>query len=412
MVDIERTAQLRSMKRKATGLLVLAALVFVFALVVEDEGGWLGYVRATAEAAMVGGLADWFAVTALFRHPLGLRIPHTAIVPTRKDQIGASLGEFVQENFLTRSVIADKLAEAHVARRAAAWLSDPANAAEVAGQGGAALSGIVEVLRDDDVRDAIDQVVISRLRALPVAPMAGRVLDIVTASGRHHELFEAALNGLMRTLDERKAFLRERFATESPWWVPEPIDDRVFERIFGGVLAFVGEVASDPNHELRRHVDDRLRALVADLQSSPEMLARGEDLKTELLTHPAVRQWSASLWDDLKQSLLRQAGDPTSPLRRRVERALVSAAESVTADPQLQAKIDAWVQSAVGYLVEQYRHEVADLISTTVEKWDAQDTSTRIETQIGRDLQFIRINGTLVGGLVGLILHTVSRFAG
>ena len=412
MVDIERTAQLRSMKRKATGLLVLAALVFVFALVVEDEGGWLGYVRATAEAAMVGGLADWFAVTALFRHPLGLRIPHTAIVPTRKDQIGASLGEFVQENFLTRSVIADKLAEAHVARRAAAWLSDPANAAEVAGQGGAALSGIVEVLRDDDVRDAIDQVVISRLRALPVAPMAGRVLDIVTASGRHHELFEAALNGLMRTLDERKAFLRERFATESPWWVPEPIDDRVFERIFGGVLAFVGEVASDPNHELRRHVDDRLRALVADLQSSPEMLARGEDLKTELLTHPAVRQWSASLWDDLKQSLLRQAGDPTSPLRRRVERALVSAAESVTADPQLQAKIDAWVQSAVGYLVEQYRHEVADLISTTVEKWDAQDTSTRIETQIGRDLQFIRINGTLVGGLVGLILHTVSQFAG
>lgn len=412
MVDIERTAQLRSMKRKATGLLVLAALVFVFALVVEDEGGWLGYVRATAEAAMVGGLADWFAVTALFRHPLGLRIPHTAIVPTRKDQIGASLGEFVQENFLTRAVIADKLADAHVARRAALWLSDPANAAEVAGQGGAALSGIVEVLRDDDVRDAIDQVVISRLRALPVAPMAGRVLDIVTASGRHHELFEAALNGLMRTLDERKAFLRERFATESPWWVPEPIDDRVFERIFGGVLAFVGEVASDPNHELRRHVDDRLRALVADLQSSPEMLARGEDLRTELLTHPAAREWSASLWADLKQSLLRQAGDPTSPLRRRVERSLVSAAESVSADPQLQAKIDAWVQSAVGYLVEQYRHEVADLISTTVEKWDAQDTSTRIETQIGRDLQFIRINGTLVGGLVGLILHTVSRFAG
>lgn len=407
-VDAVRVGQLQQMKRRATGLLLIAAFIFFVTFAANGADGWVGYVRAASEAALVGGLADWFAVTALFRHPLGLPIPHTSIIPTRKDQIGESLGAFVQENFLTREVVADKLSQANVSQRASAWLAVPEHAADVARQGTAAIGGIIEVLRDDDVRDAVDQVVVSRLKALPIAPMAGRVLDVVTSAGRHHELFEAALNGLSQTLEERREFLRGRFAVESPWWVPEPIDDRVFDRIFNGVQAFVAEVASDPNHELRRHVDERLTALVAELQTSDELLARGEEFKAEILAHPAVRDWSASLWDDLKSSILRQADDPASPLRHRIESAIISVAESVHADPQLQAKVDAWIQGAVGYLVEQYRHEVSDLIAGTVRTWDPNETSERIETQIGRDLQFIRINGTLVGAIVGLLLHTLT----
>ena len=240
--DLVRQRALSTMKRRATSLLVAAAVVFVAARVLEGDHAWVGYIRATAEAAMVGGLADWFAVTALFRHPLGLRIPHTAIVPTRKDQIGESLGEFVQENFLSREVITDKLRQGHVARRLADWLADPAHAAQVADQAATAAGGLLEVLRDDDVSPVIEHAVLSRLRSVDVAPMAGRVLDLMTANGRHQELLDAAVLGIVNLLDARREELRGRFAKQSPWWVPEPIDDRLFDKSFNGLKAFPGEV--------------------------------------------------------------------------------------------------------------------------------------------------------------------------
>jgi uncharacterized membrane-anchored protein YjiN (DUF445 family) len=191
--------------------------------------------------------------------------------------------------------------------------------------------------------------------------------------------------------------------------VPEPIDQRIFDKIFNGLKAFLGEVSADPRHELRLHLDERMATLVDELRRSPEMAAKGAELRDELLDHPAVRQWASSLWADLKAGLLAQSADPGSELRRRAEALLVRLAESVREDPVLAAKVDRWVESAVGYLVEQYRHEAADLISSTVRRWDAQDTSQRIELQIGRDLQFIRINGTLVGGLAGLAIYSLGR---
>ncbi len=407
--DLARQHALATMKRRATLLLVAAAIVYVAARVLESDHSWVGYIRATAEAAMVGGLADWFAVTALFRHPLGLRIPHTAIVPTRKDQIGESLGEFVQENFLSRQVITDKLRQAHVARRLADWLADPAHAAQVADQAATAAGGLLEVLRDDDVSPVIEHAVLSRLRSVDVAPVAGRVLDLMTANGRHQELLDAAVVGIVNLLDARREELRGRFAKQSPWWVPEPIDDRLFDKIFNGLKAFLGEVSADPRHELRLHVDERMVTLVEELRNSPEMKAKGEELRNELLEHPAVQSWARSLWSDLKEGLLRQSRDPESELRQRIQVLAGRLATTLRDDPVLQGKVDRWIESVVGYVVEQYRHEVADLISSTVRKWDAQETSTRIEQQIGRDLQFIRINGTVVGGLAGLVIHTVGQ---
>ena len=407
--DLARQRALTSMKRRATLLLVAAAVVFVAARLLEADHSWIGYVRATAEAAMVGGLADWFAVTALFRHPLGLPIPHTAIVPTRKDQIGDSLGEFVQENFLSRDVVTEKLRNAHVSRRLADWLDDPAHVRQVADQAATAVGGLVEVLRDDDVTPVIEHAVLHRLRSVDVAPLAGRVLDLMTANGRHQELLDAAVNGIVNLLDARKEEFRGRFAKQSPWWVPEPIDDRIFEKIFTGLKAFLGEVSADPRHELRVHVDERMATLVEELRHSPEMKAKGEELRDELLDHPAVQSWARSLWTDLKEGLLRQSRDPESELRQRIEVLAGRVATTLRDDPALQGKIDRWIESVVGYLVEQYRHEVADLISSTVRKWDAQETSVRIEQQIGRDLQFIRINGTVVGGLAGLVIHIVGQ---
>lgn len=410
--DLDRQRQLRRMKQRATLLLLVAAVVFVVARTMEDEHGWAGWVRATAEAAMVGGLADWFAVTALFRRPLGLPIPHTAIVPTRKDQIGESLGAFVQENFLSREVVTDKLRHAAVARRSAEWVLEPGHATQVADQLATAVGGLVEVLRDEDVAPVIEQAVLARLRSVDVAPVAGRVLDLMTANGRHQELLDAGVAGIVRLLDERRDDFRSRFAKQSPWWVPEPLDDRLFDKIFNGLKLFLAEVSADPRHELRVHLDERMATLVDELKSSPEMTAKGVELRDELLAHPAVQSWARSLWSDVRAGLVRQSQDPTSELRRRAEDLVVRLGTTVRDDAALQAKIDRWITTVVGHVVEQYRHEVADLISSTVRKWDAQDTSSRIELQIGRDLQFIRINGTVVGGLAGLAIYAVAQLIG
>lgn len=407
--DAQRRADLRRMKAVATGLLVLAAVVFIVAKWAEADRPWAGYVRATAEAAMVGAIADWFAVTALFRHPLGLPIPHTAIVKRRKDQIGASLGGFVRDNFLTREVVGERLERADLGRRVGVWLATPSNAAVVGDQSAAAVRGITEVLDDDVVQAGLEQVVTQRVRNVPVAPVVGKAVDVAIDGEHHQVLLESTLTGLATFLDDNRIVFRERLSTESPWWVPEPIDDRVFEKIYTAVSRFIADVAGDRNHELRRQLDERTITFAAELKESEELRARGEALKSELLDHPEVRRWSDSLWTRIKAGLLEAAEDPTSPLRIQLQRAVEDAGTSIGEDPELQAKIDQWIVGATGYVAEQFRDEVADLIAQTVQRWDTDETSDRIELQVGRDLQFIRINGTVVGGLAGLLIYTVSE---
>lgn len=404
-----RRRDLRRMKLLALGLLVLAAVVFVVTRRLEGDHAWAGYVRATAEAAMVGALADWFAVTALFRRPLGLPIPHTAIIPTRKDQLGRALGSFVEDNFLAAPVIAEKLRGAEVASRLATWLEAPGNAEALARHASAALAGAADVLRDEDLQAGVQQAVVGRLRRVQVAPLAGRAIEIATAEGRHRELVDALVRGGVRFVEENRENLRSRFGQESPWWVPDPIDNRIFEKLYRGLHGFLQEVAATPDHELRRYVDQRIATLAERLQSDPELAARGEKLKEELLAHPAVRNWTASLWSELKDTVRQQAADPDSELRRRLADGAAQFGRTLAADPSLRDRIDRSVERAVLYVVDQERHQVADLISTTVERWDPQEASRRIELQVGRDLQFIRINGTIVGGLAGLVIYTLGR---
>ena len=409
MTDEARASDLRRMKMVATGLFVLAAVVFIVARVLEqDEENW-GYLRATAEAAMVGALADWFAVTALFKHPLGLPIPHTAIIKKRKDQIGASLGGFVEDNFLSREVVTERLADAGIAARLGQWLSRPENAKTVGDQSAMVVRGITEVLQDDVVQSGLDAVITERAKRVEVAPLVGRVIDVAIEGEHHQTLLNAVLQALDGFMDENLDSFRNRLTQESPWWVPETVDDVVFDKIYSAVRRFLTEVDQDGHHEIRRELDQRSAKLAQDLRTSPELIARGEELKSEFLAHPEVRAWSNNLWLKMKAGLLEATEDPQSSLRLALEEALVDAGSKLSTDPELRAKVDDWINGAVGYVAEQFRGEVSELIATTVQGWDTEETAERIELQVGRDLQFIRINGTLVGGLAGLIIFSVSE---
>jgi uncharacterized membrane-anchored protein YjiN (DUF445 family) len=409
MLAVERMQSLRRMKRVATGMLIGAAAVFAVCVIVGDGHGLWGYVQAAAEASMVGGLADWFAVTALFRHPLGIPIPHTAIIPRKKDQIGSALATFVQQNFLTESVVGERLAAAQVTRRFGEWLAEPRHAARIADEAGSALNGLANVIRDDEVRDAVAHFADRKLREVQLAPLLARVLDTVRESGQHQAALTAGLKGLMRFLDDNQALFRDRLSEESPDWVPNWVDDRVFARLFLGLQSFLADVTAQPDHELRRQFDRYLREYAVALRTDPEKAATIEKAKVDLLERPDVREWLSGLWAYLKRAILAGAVDPNSDLRRTVASLTVQVGTTLRDDPNLQATVDKSLQRLVGHVLARYSDDIAELISGTVARWDAADTGRRLELQVGRDLQFIRINGTVVGALVGVIIYAVSQ---
>lgn len=395
------------MRRNATGLLALAALVFLVARMFEERYGWVGFVRATAEAAMVGGIADWFAVTALFRYPLGIRIPHTAIVPTRKDKIGGSLGRFVERNFLSPEVLAARLRSMRVAERAAEWLQRPESAERLARHATDAIGVMVRSLNDRDVEKLIERQLVAKIRDIEATPVAADVLSLFLAGDRRQELLDGTLGLIDRLLDENKDQLRERIEQETPWWVPAPIDEKIYQKVFTATTGALREVRADHDHPFRHRFDELVTTSVDRLKSSPEVIAKGESLKEEFLSGASIEAFSRTLWHELKEALLSARGE-RSDLTPPIERAIMRFGTSLRGDDALMERVNRWIESAVVHAAEEYRHEVAHLIETTVAKWDPEDTSRKIELQVGRDLQFIRINGTLVGGLVGLILHTFN----
>ncbi len=403
--------ELSKMKKVATSMLVLAAVIFIVARAFEgEEVTWVNYVRATAEAAMVGALADWFAVTALFKHPLRLPIPHTAIIPKRKNEIGEGLGDFVQSNFLTGEVVAEKLSSVQMSRRLGEWMREPENAKSIVAEVAVVASAISEVLADDDdVKLMVDGLVRDRLGKIPVAPILGRVIDAGMDGEHHHELYNVALKSAANFLNDNEATFRKRMMGESPWWVPEPIDDRIFDKIYGAVMTFLREVDSDPDHHIKRDMDTRSRDLAERLRSDERLIEQGEKLKQELIDHPEFQLWTQDLWSSLQRGFGEATKEADSDTRRRIEEALMALANRLVEDEALQAKVDAWVESIIVYLAEAGRTEIGALIANTVQGWDAQDTADRIELQVGRDLQFIRINGTLVGGLAGFLIFAFSE---
>ena len=403
--DAVRRSGLRRMRTVAGGLLVLAAVVY---LLTRDRGGAWGFVNAGAEASMVGAIADWFAVTALFRHPLGLPIPHTALIPRRKDDLGRGLEEFVGENFLQESIIRDRMAAAGIARRVGAWLSEAAHAQRVVDEVADVAAIALTKVRDDHIESLVRDALTPRFREEPIAPLLGGLLTEALRDDLHHGLVDLALEELHGWLVENPDTVAEVLGERAPWWAPPRLNDAVTGRIHVELVRWVQDIRDDPRHRARLALDSVLSQLADDLLTDASTQARAEALKERILDNPAVIRSAVSLWDALRRALTASLRDPQGAVRVRMLLEVEAFAARLASDGALRARLDGLAADAAVFVVDRYGTEVTAVITHTIERWDGREAAERIELHVGRDLQFIRINGTVVGGLVGVVIHTVS----
>ena len=409
--DQERRRALRRMKGVALGALLGMAVVFAVAFALQREVEWLQYVRAAAEGGMVGALADWFAVTALFRHPLGLPIPHTAIIPRRKDEIGQQLGEFVETNFLEGHVVRTKLEATPLSARAGAWLAEPAHADRIAAEGATLASSVLRALSDDDVQGLIEDLAREHLLEPDWGPSVGGWLERVVDAGAHHGAVDLALDNIAVWLGNNREMFQGLVSRRLPSWVPGIAQRLVDDTVYREAMGFVDAVRADPRHQARAAIDQYLTRLSDNLQHDPATRMRLEEAKASVFDSPRVRGLAAEAWNTAKAGLLTSLADPDSALRRRASAALADIGRRLQTDESLQRRVDGWVIDAAVFLVERYRHDIAAIITDTVERWDAEATTEKIELMVGRDLQYIRLNGTIVGALAGLAIFTVAHLA-
>ncbi len=406
--DAARQARLDKMRARATGLLVAAAVVFLVSRHFTPAYPWLDWVRAATEAAMGGGLADWFAVTALFRRPLGLPIPHTAIIMTQRDRIGRVLGNFVQRHFLTRDVVEAELRRLHPSERLARWLSAPDNSARVAALLQSGFARTVQAVPDEEFRALIRRAAVERVEQTVVAPILGDVLEMVTSDDRHHEFLDQALQLVLTALSENRETIRAQIHKESPWYVPGVVDNAIYKQLLRATEKTLADVRADAAHPLRMKVDNELRALVEKLRHSPDMRAKAEQLKSQLLNADVVEGIVDGVWDSVRASALRYGAEGEGPSAGLV-RGLSAAGTALLANEAVLGELDETLIDAVADAAERNRDHVGALIARTVQAWDPSVAAARLELAVGPDLQYIRINGTLVGALAGLGLHALAK---
>lgn len=409
--DAERARSLRQMKAVALGFLIGATVIFLACRWALSQGGpgWLGYVGAAAEAGMIGALADWFAVTALFRHPLGLKIPHTAIIKRKKDQLGEGLGNFVRENFLSPEVVEAKLRDAEIASRLGKWLAEPEHAARVADEAATVLRVGVELLNDEDIQQVIDRTIVKRLAEPQWGPPAGRVLNQLLAENRQEALIQLLADRAFEWALSASPTIERVVLRDSPSWSPKFVDQLLGDRIHRELMDFTDKVRRNPNHELRQSATRFLFEFAGDLQNDPDTISKAESVKEQLMERDEVTRAAETAWKTLKRLVLDGVNDPSSALRGRVADSVVRIGESLRDDSELRDKVDDWIMRGAQHLVTQYGSEATAIITDTIERWDAEEASRRIELHVGRDLQFIRINGTVVGALAGLVIYTIAQ---
>lgn len=400
------------MKLVALSFLIGATGVFLacrWAQAHASLGAWVGYVGAAAEAGMVGALADWFAVTALFRHPLGIPIPHTAIIKRKKDQLGEGLGTFVRENFLSPEVVETKLRDAQVSGRLGKWLSEAVHAERVASETATVLRVLVELLRDEDVQQVIDRMIVRRIAEPQWGPPVGRVLATLLAEHRQEALIQLLADRAFQWSLKAGEVIQRVVERDSPTWSPRFVDHLVGDRIHRELMDFTDKVRRNPDHELRRSATRFLFDFADDLQHDPDTIARADAIKEQLMARDEIANAAATAWKTLKRLVLEGVDDPSSTLRTRIADTVVRIGESLRDDADLRDKVDNWLVRAAQHLVSQYGVEITAIITDTIERWDAEEASRRIELHVGRDLQFIRINGTVVGSLAGLVIYAVAQ---
>jgi uncharacterized membrane-anchored protein YjiN (DUF445 family) len=404
-LDDERRKALRRMRSLAVGLLLLAATVYLLTL---DQDGFLGFVNAGAEASMVGAIADWFAVVALFKHPLGIPVPHTALVPKRKEMFGRGLEEFVGENFLREDVIRPRVLGAEPACKAGDWLCREENARRLVLEASELLRIGLERVRDEDVADLINAVLVPRFLEEPVSPLVGSLLHEIVEDGAHNNFVDMLLEEGHRWLTGNEATFYDVVAERAPWWAPEALNERVIHRLHAEIVEWLEDIRREPHHRSRLALDTLLKELADGLLHDPDTIDRMERFKERFLGHPQVSVTFISLWNALRRATVEALQDPEGELVRRGVAEVVALGERLQRDPAMRSRIDERVASLSVFLVDRYGAELTSVITHTIDQWDGKEASRKIELQVGKDLQFIRINGTIVGGLVGVIIHAVA----
>ncbi|WP_374211782.1 DUF445 domain-containing protein [Erythrobacter fulvus] len=405
------------MRWTATGMLAAMAVIFITTHgLVGGHPAW-GYVNAFAEAAMVGGLADWFAVTALFRHPLGLPIPHTAIIPENKDRIAETMAQFLRENFLTPAVVARRMAGMNIAKAAGEFLAaSPERGADgsidersrITSGAAELLAEVLESLDPDRLGNQVRAGLASQLAKLDIAPLAGRMIETTMADKRHQPLIDGFVRWAGLTIEDNEETLRDiihqRVAGVLRW---TGLDKTISSSVLDGLYKLLAEVLVNPDHPLRGKIEEGLAKLGQDLQHDPETRARVEEMKRDLIANPAVAVWWTGVWERIRQSLIRRARDPESGMGADMRNMLAELGQAVQQDARLQEQINRFARRTAVGVATRYGDQIVRLVSETVKRWDAITITARVEGAVGRDLQFIRINGTLVGGLVGMALHFI-----
>ncbi len=401
----------RGMKIVATGLLVAMAVVFFAARAFEPAYPGLGYVKAFAEAAMVGGLADWFAVTALFRHPLGLPIPHTAIIPRNKDRIGESLANFLKENFLIPTVVARRMRKLDVAAAAGRFLQTPAgHGTRIRAGASRLIADVFESLDDERLGGIVKGAISTRLRNAEVSPVLGHALASAINEDRHVPMLEATIRWLARALDANEPLIREMVHKKANWALKlAGLDAKLADAIIDGLRKLTTEMSTDPAHPVRVKIEEALVQLANDLQTKLETRDRVEAIKNQLLDNKSVGLWLDTLWQKGRESIIRAARNPDAVLAGKLGEILQSMGGTLEKDARIRAAINQFARRAVVGMAASYGGSIVKLVSETVRGWDARTVTARLESAVGRDLQYIRINGTLVGGLVGLTLYVIDK---
>ncbi|HET8992617.1 MAG TPA: DUF445 family protein [Rhodococcus sp. (in: high G+C Gram-positive bacteria)] len=409
--DDTKRRELRRMKALATGFLIVAAAVYLFCRWQESRGAgaWVGYVRAASEAGMVGALADWFAVTALFRHPLGIPIPHTAIIKRKKDQLGASLSSFVGTNFLAPEVVSAKVESARIPLRLGGWMAQPQHAERVAKETSTILRGVVGVLREEDISQIIDHTIVKRIAEPEWGPPLGRILTELLAEGRQRPLIDMLAERAHQWALGSQETIDRIITKDSPSWSPKFVDLMLGEKIHRELVDFTWKIRSNPEHEVRLAVEKFLVDYARDLQYDPVTIAKAEKLKAEIMGREEITQLASATWKVAKRMILESVDDPDSTLRRKVAENVERLGVRLNEDAEMRGKVDQWLLAGVRFIAANYADEITSVIRETVERWDAEEASRKIELAVGRDLQFIRINGTVVGALAGLAIYTISE---
>jgi uncharacterized membrane-anchored protein YjiN (DUF445 family) len=393
----------------ATGMLVAMAAIFFAANAGEETRPWLGFIKAFAEAAMVGGLADWFAVTALFRHPLGLPIPHTAIIPRNKDRIGETLAAFLRDNFLTPSVVARRMRNVDVAGAIGRFLANPPPEGRMREGASRLFANLLESLDQERLGGMVGSAVASRLQGLQVAPLIGQSLEAAMTDDRHIPILDSIVTWTGRTLDANEDLIRAMIHQRAGLIMRlAGLDEKLADAIVDGLRRLTIDMAVDPKHPLRSKAEEALAALAWDMQYDPDMRGKVEGWKGEIIANKAVTDWVGGLWENSRAGLLKAARDPDAAMAGRFGEALKQLGETLQQDARLKRAINQFARRAVVGAVATYGSGIVTLVSETVRGWDARTITGRLENAVGRDLQYIRVNGTLVGGLVGLAIHAVE----